>query len=178
MADPIVPLTRGIKTGDGFINDVIANVVAICKDAFLFDERLVPFAPRYIYSCSPKKKALEEIPSLHVWCNKVIPSTPGVGGQTGNKLTTHCKFLVSIEYIYGEPDLEQSTTDMYTVAVALFDVLNQHHNLNGLANGPNEIFDVNVSEDFFALGSSVKYLNKVTIHAVYHLSYKKRTATR
>lgn len=178
MAEPITPLDRAIKTGDGFINDLLANIINICKIAFLSDEQLKPFAPRYIYASSPKKKMIEDLPSLHIWCNKVLPTTPSIGGQTGDPLTTHFQYFVNIEYVGFEPDTDQGDIDMNIIASALFDVINKHHNVNGIVNGPNRVFEILISDDFFAVGDSVKQLNKVTIHAVYHRSYKRPTATR
>lgn len=180
MAEPITPLDRAITTGSGFINDLIANIISICKQAFMHDPQLKPFQPRYIYNSSPKKKMIEDLPSLHIWCNKIVPDTPAIGGQTGDKLTTHFQYFINIEYVGHEPNTDQGDIDMYTIAAALFDIVNKHHNVNGIVNGPNRVFDIIVSDDFFGLEGmdSVQHLNKVTIHAVYHRSYKRPTATR
>ncbi len=178
MAEPIVPLDRAIRTGDGFINDILANLTSIIKSAFMHDENLKPFAPKFIYACSPQKKMIEALPSFHIWCNKSVPTMKSIGGQKGDKLTTHFKHFITFEYIGMDTDTDQNDINMNIIADALFNVINEHHNVNGITNGEHEVFDILVGDGFFAIGDSVKLLNKVTIHAVYSRSYKRRTATR
>jgi hypothetical protein len=179
MAEPIVPLERAMITGEGFINDLIANIIETCELAFTHDEQLKPHAPQKYYGASPRKKVLENTPSLHVWCPKTLPVTPAMGGGTGDPLTTHFQHFISIEYVYFDADKDESDRVVNQVACALFDVINQHQNVNGLTNGMGGVFQILTSDGFYATGpNSVKLLNNCTINAVYHRSYKRPTATR
>lgn len=178
MAEPIVPLARALRTGDGFINDLLANIIEICEQAFTYNERLRPHAPKAYYPASPRKKILADTPSLHVWCPKTLPVTPAMGGGTGDPLTTHFQHFISIEYVYFEADSIQSDIVVNTVASELFDIINQHQNVNGLTNGMGGVFQVLTSDGFYAVDDSAKLLNNCTINAVYHRSYKRPTATR
>lgn len=178
MAEPIVPLQRAITTGEGFINDLLANIIELCELAFNNDPNLKPHAPKVYYAATPRKKILADTPSLHVWCGKTLPTTPAMGGGTGDKLTTHFQHFVSIEYVYFDPNTDESDIVVNMVACALFDVINQHQNINGIVNGMGGVFQILTSDSFYATEDGLKLLNNCTIHAVYHRSYKNRTATR
>lgn len=178
MAEPIVPLRRALATGDGFINDLLANIIEICEQAFINDEKLRPHAPKAYYAASPRKKILADTPSLHVWCPKTLPTTPAMGGGTGDALTTHFQHFISIEYVYFDAQAWDSDVAVNTVASVLFDVINQHQNVNGITNGMGGVFQILTGDGFYAVDDSIKLLNNCTINAVYHRSYKNRTATR
>jgi len=178
MAEPVVPLERAILTGQGFINDVLANLIEILSKAFMEDEQLKPYAPIKYYAASPNKKMMAGTPSLHVWCPRTLPQRNSIGGITGDKKTTHFQHFINIEYVYLDPDTDESDIVVNQVAAALFDIVNQHININGLTSGDNQVFEILVGDSFYAILDEVKLLNKCTIHAVYNRSYKKRTATR
>lgn len=178
MAEPIVPLERAILTGQGFINDVLANLLEIVSRAFNDDPNLKPYAPQRYFCASPNKKMLEGTPTLHIWCPRTLPQRNSIGGATGDKKTTHFQHFINIEYVYLDPDTDDSDIVVNQVAAALFDIVNQHINVNGLTTGDNQVFEILVGDSFYAVLDEVKLLNKCTIHAVYNRSYKRPTATR
>ena len=179
MAEPIVPLEVAIFTGQGFINDLLANIISICSMAFMEDEQLKPYQPIRYYNGSPKKKSLDGVPTLHVWCPKVLPDRKSIGGQTGDKLTTHFEYFVSIEYVYSDTDTDDSDIVVNQVAAALYDIINRNLNVNGIVNGTNRVFEILTGDSFYAFSDEqMKLQNKCTIHAVYQRSYKRPTATR
>jgi hypothetical protein len=178
MAEPTFPLKRAIFETSGYFNDVLSNIMDLCRQFFTQNETLKRFSPRF-YSVSPPKTCFyREAPVLHIYICDVKYINNSAGVNTGKNLSTHIEYHVKIDYVYTASASEETQIDIYDVACHLVDQIRQHHNINGVVNGPSRINEVTFGEQMFSYEGNKTPMKTFSIQASFGRSVKGPLATR
>lgn len=167
-----------VRTNKGLINDVQANLLAICLEAFNKEPLEYVEQPVDTRACNPDDVNVKDLPALYAWVDGFQPSSDSIGQNTTRKLTQKLKFHANVQYMRPHIDSEQDAEQLNEVAWFLFEHIRKNLNLNDLVKTETIIPEVTLMPMLRRVQGKLQPVSNVNIKLVFTLMEKKRMSTR